>query len=98
MTKKEVSAHSVKSTKVVKPPAQQEIPSEHHQKTESSPAQPTLEADAVTLQQTTASPKYPEVTFQHSEPVQAQQPTLSEVKSSTFGPGAHGNSTTYCGG
>ncbi|XP_016062774.1 PREDICTED: leucine-rich repeat-containing protein 37A2-like [Miniopterus natalensis] len=67
-TEKEVLVHSPKSTEEVKPPSQQE-----------TPAQPTSEADATALQQTTASPKHPEVTLPLPELVQAQQPTLSEI-------------------
>lgn len=41
--------------------------------------EPTSEADATVLQQTTAPPEHPEVTLPHPEPVQAQQPTLIKV-------------------
>ncbi|KAK1338241.1 hypothetical protein QTO34_001355 [Cnephaeus nilssonii] len=67
-----VSAHPPKFTDKLKPPSQQE-----------TPAQPTSEADATALQQTTAPPKPPEVALPRPAPVQAQQPTLSEV---TFQP------------
>nr|KAF6416229.1 hypothetical protein HJG59_009504 [Molossus molossus] len=64
---------------------QQEVPQNPPEKMESSPsqeetpAQPTWEADATALQQTTAPPKHPEVTLPHPEAVQVQQPTLIEV-------------------
>ena len=60
-TEKEVLAHSEKSTMVVKPPTQEENPPKHPEKIESSlsqqetPVQPTVEADATVLQQTTHS-------------------------------------------
>ncbi|XP_016057481.1 PREDICTED: leucine-rich repeat-containing protein 37A [Miniopterus natalensis] len=85
VTEQEVSDHPSKSTGEFKPPTQHEVPPKPPEKTESSPsqketpAQPTLEADATALQQTTAPPKHPEVTLPHPEPVQAQQPTLTEV-------------------
>nr|KAF6416176.1 hypothetical protein HJG59_009472 [Molossus molossus] len=61
---KEVSAHPPKSTEEDKPSFQQE-----------TPGQPTWEAGATALQQATAPPKHPEVTFPLPEPVQVQQST-----------------------
>ncbi|XP_053767241.1 leucine-rich repeat-containing protein 37A-like [Desmodus rotundus] len=78
-TAKEVSAYFAKFTEAVEPPSQEEFPPKLSETTKSSSSQPTSEADATAMQLTLAPPEHPQETLPHREPVQAQQPTWSEI-------------------